>query len=45
LDDKFPLLKRGARWVDLWLSRLALDPVAIERGVTEIVGVDLSAGR
>lgn len=41
LDDKFRLLKPGARVVDLGLAPGGWTQVAIERGVTHIVGVDL----
>jgi len=41
LDDKLKLLKPGARVVDLGLAPGGWTQVAIERGVTEIVGVDL----
>ena len=43
LDDKFHVLKRGARVVDLGLAPGGWTQVAIERGVTSIVGVDLLA--
>ncbi|MGH6965125.1 MAG: RlmE family RNA methyltransferase [Phenylobacterium sp.] len=41
LDDKFRLLKPGVRVVDLGLAPGGWTQVAIERGVTHIVGVDL----
>jgi 23S rRNA (uridine2552-2'-O)-methyltransferase len=41
IDDRFRLLKRGVRVVDLGLAPGGWTQVAIERGVTEIVGVDL----
>ncbi|WP_309643128.1 RlmE family RNA methyltransferase [Phenylobacterium sp.] len=41
LDDKLRLLKPGARIVDLGLAPGGWTQVAIERGVTNIVGVDL----
>ena len=41
LDDKFHFLKRGLRVVDLGLAPGGWTQVAIERGVTGIVGVDL----
>jgi 23S rRNA (uridine2552-2'-O)-methyltransferase len=41
LDDKFRLLKPGARVLDLGLAPGGWTQVAIERGVTHIVGVDL----
>src|ERR1700709_2273677 len=41
IDDKFRLLKRGARVVDLGLAPGGWTQVALERGVTEIAGVDL----
>jgi len=41
LDDKFHLLKPGARVLDLGLAPGGWTQVAIERGVTHIVGVDL----
>ena len=41
LDDKFRLLKPGARVLDLGLAPGGWTQVAIERGVTNIVGVDL----
>ena len=41
LDDKLKLLKPGARIVDLGLAPGGWTQVAIERGVTNIVGVDL----
>ncbi len=43
LDDKFHVLKRGARVVDLGLAPGGWTQVAIERGVTSLVGVDLLA--
>ena len=43
LDDKFRVLKRGARVVDLGLAPGGWTQVVIERGVTSIVGVDLLA--
>ena len=41
LDEKFHFLKRGARVVDLGLAPGGWTQVAIERGVTDIAGVDL----
>ena len=41
LDDKFRFLKRGVRVVDLGLAPGGWTQVAIERGVRDIVGVDL----
>jgi len=41
LDDKFRLLKPGVRVLDLGLAPGGWTQVAIERGVTHIVGVDL----
>lgn len=41
LDDKFHLLRPGARVVDLGAAPGGWTQVAIERGVTHIVGVDL----
>lgn len=41
LDDKLRLLKPGARVIDLGLAPGGWTQVAIERGVTNIVGVDL----
>jgi 23S rRNA (uridine2552-2'-O)-methyltransferase len=41
LDDKFHLLRPGARVLDLGLAPGGWTQVAIERGVTHIVGVDL----
>jgi 23S rRNA (uridine2552-2'-O)-methyltransferase len=41
LDDKFRLLRPGARVVDLGLAPGGWTQVALERGVTQIVGVDL----
>ncbi len=41
IDDKYHLLHRGARVVDLGLAPGGWTQVAIERGVTNIVGVDL----
>jgi 23S rRNA (uridine2552-2'-O)-methyltransferase len=41
IDDRFRLLKRGVRVVDLGLAPGGWTQVAIERGVTDIVGVDL----
>ncbi len=41
LDDKFRLLRPGARVLDLGLAPGGWTQVAIERGVTNIVGVDL----
>lgn len=43
LDDKLHLLRPGARVVDLGLAPGGWTQVAIERGVTQIVGVDLLA--
>ena len=43
LDDKFRLLRPGARVLDLGLAPGGWTQVAIERGVTNIVGVDLLA--
>ncbi len=41
LDDKLKLLKPGARIIDLGLAPGGWTQVAVERGVTNIVGVDL----
>jgi 23S rRNA (uridine2552-2'-O)-methyltransferase len=41
LDDRLKLLKPGARVIDLGLAPGGWTQVAIERGVTNIVGVDL----
>jgi 23S rRNA (uridine2552-2'-O)-methyltransferase len=41
LDDKLRVLKPGARVIDLGLAPGGWTQVAIERGVTNIVGVDL----
>ena len=41
IDDKLKLLKPGARVIDLGLAPGGWTQVAIERGVTQIVGVDL----
>ncbi len=41
LDDRFHLLRPGARVLDLGLAPGGWTQVAIERGVTQIVGVDL----
>jgi len=41
IDDRFRLLKPGARIVDLGLAPGGWTQVAIERGVKHIVGVDL----
>jgi 23S rRNA (uridine2552-2'-O)-methyltransferase len=41
IDDRFHLLQRGARVVDLGLAPGGWTQVAIERGVSDIVGVDL----
>jgi 23S rRNA (uridine2552-2'-O)-methyltransferase len=41
IDDKLRLLKPGARVVDLGLAPGGWTQVALERGVTSIVGVDL----
>lgn len=41
IDDRFHFLKRGARVVDLGLAPGGWTQVAIERGVANIVGVDL----
>lgn len=41
LDDKLRLLKPGVRVIDLGLAPGGWTQVAIERGVTNIVGVDL----
>ncbi|WP_304176335.1 RlmE family RNA methyltransferase [Phenylobacterium aquaticum] len=41
LDDKLKVLKPGARVIDLGLAPGGWTQVAIERGVTHIVGVDL----
>ena len=41
IDDKLRLLKPGARVIDLGLAPGGWTQVAIERGVTQIVGVDL----
>jgi 23S rRNA (uridine2552-2'-O)-methyltransferase len=41
IDDRFHLLKPGARVIDLGLAPGGWTQVAIERGVRQIVGVDL----
>jgi 23S rRNA (uridine2552-2'-O)-methyltransferase len=41
IDDRFHLLKPGARVVDLGLAPGGWTQIAIERGVRDIVGVDL----
>ncbi len=41
IDDKYRLLKPGVRVIDLGLAPGGWTQVAIERGVTQIVGVDL----
>jgi 23S rRNA (uridine2552-2'-O)-methyltransferase len=41
IDDKLHLLKPGVRVIDLGLAPGGWTQVAIERGVTQIVGVDL----
>jgi 23S rRNA (uridine2552-2'-O)-methyltransferase len=41
IDERFHLLKPGMRVVDLGLAPGGWTQVAIERGITEIVGVDL----
>jgi 23S rRNA (uridine2552-2'-O)-methyltransferase len=41
LDDRLKLLKPGVRVIDLGLAPGGWTQVAIERGVTDIVGVDL----
>ncbi|MEO8113026.1 MAG: RlmE family RNA methyltransferase, partial [Phenylobacterium sp.] len=41
IDDRFRLLRPGARVVDLGLAPGGWTQVALERGVTQIVGVDL----
>lgn len=41
IDDRFRFLKPGARVVDLGLAPGGWTQVAVERGVTHIVGVDL----
>ena len=41
IDDRFRLLKPGARVIDLGLAPGGWTQVALERGVTQIVGVDL----
>src|SRR5437762_5163882 len=41
MDDKLKLLKPGARVVDLGAAPGGWTQVAIERGVTQLVGVDL----
>ena len=41
IDDRFGFLRRGARIVDLGLAPGGWTQVAIERGVTQIAGVDL----
>jgi 23S rRNA (uridine2552-2'-O)-methyltransferase len=41
LDDRFRLLKPGMRVVDLGLAPGGWTQVAIERGITRLVGVDL----
>lgn len=45
IDDRFHFLKPGARVVDLGLAPGGWTQIAILRGVTNIVGVDLAAGR
>lgn len=41
IDDRFRLFRKGVRVVDLGLAPGGWTQVAIQRGVTEIVGVDL----
>ena len=41
IDDRFRLFKKGAKVVDLGLAPGGWTQVAIQRGVTDIVGVDL----
>jgi 23S rRNA (uridine2552-2'-O)-methyltransferase len=41
IDDRFHFLKRDARVIDLGLAPGGWTQVALERGVTDIVGVDL----
>jgi 23S rRNA (uridine2552-2'-O)-methyltransferase len=41
IDDRFHLFRKGVRVVDLGLAPGGWTQLAIERGVTEIVGVDL----
>ena len=41
IDDRFRLLRPGARVIDLGLAPGGWTQVAIERGVTQIAGVDL----
>lgn len=41
IDDRFRLLKPGARVIDLGLAPGGWTQVALERGVTQVVGVDL----
>ncbi len=41
IDDRFRLLKPGVRMIDLGLAPGGWTQVALERGVTQIVGVDL----
>jgi 23S rRNA (uridine2552-2'-O)-methyltransferase len=41
IDDRFHLFRKGARVVDLGLAPGGWTQVALERGVTDIVGVDL----
>src|SRR5437868_228540 len=41
IDERFHFLKRGVRIVDLGLAPGGWTQVALERGVTNIVGVDL----
>ena len=43
IDDRFGLLKRGVRVIDLGCAPGGWLQVAVERGVTDIVGVDLLA--
>jgi 23S rRNA (uridine2552-2'-O)-methyltransferase len=43
IDDRFRLLRPGVRMIDLGLAPGGWTQVAIERGVTRIVGVDLLA--
>jgi len=41
IDDRFRLLKPGARVIDLGLAPGGWTQVALERGVTQVAGVDL----
>ncbi len=41
MDDKYTLLKRGARVVDLGAAPGGWSQVAVQRGATQVVGLDL----